>query len=225
MVEAPASGRRRRRWLVALVVLAALALAAAILVHRYSRPQRLADFLAEQVREQLGAELQLGGEAGFQLTPRLRAVLPRPRLVADGRVILEADAIAASVPWRTLWADHLDIEQVELQRPRLDLDALRAWLASRPASAAPTPDVRLALRIVDGEVVAGGAPVAQGIQADFSNHADLVAWLAALRRDGDARTLLPPASGSASAETLQFGQTRLEDVRVELRDDAPAPRP
>lgn len=224
MVEPPASGRRRRRWLVALLALAALLFVAAIVVHRYSRPQRLADLLVEQVRAQLGAELELGGEAGFQLTPRLRAVLPRPRLVADGRVILQADAIAASVPWRTLWADHLEVEQVELQRPQLDLDALRAWLASRPASGAAAPDVRLALRIVDGEVVAQRKSVAQGIQADFSNHADLVAWLAALRRDGEATMLLPPASGSASAESLQFGQTRLEGVRIELRDDATDPR-
>lgn len=225
MVETPATGRRRRRWLVALIVLAALGLAAAIAVHRYSRPQRLADLLVDQVRAQLGAELQLGGDAGFQLMPRLRAALPRPRLVAGGRVVVQADAIAASVPWRTLWADRLEIEQIELQRPRLDLDALRAWLASRPASNAPAPDVRLALRIVDGEVIDGGTSVAQGIQADFSNHADLVAWLAALRSDGEARTLLPPASGRASAESLQFGETRLEGVRIELRDDTTDPRP
>ena len=137
MVEAHASGRRRRRWLVALLALAALVLVAAIVVHRYSRPQRLADLLVDQVRAQIGAELQLGGEAGFQLTPRLRAVLPGPRLVAGGRVILQADAIAASVPWRTLWADHLEGEQVELQRPRLDLDALRASDAGRVASPPP----------------------------------------------------------------------------------------
>jgi uncharacterized protein involved in outer membrane biogenesis len=85
MVETPVPGRRRRRWLVALIVLAALGLAAALAVHRYSRPQRLADLLVDQVRAQLGAELQLGGDAGFQLMPRLRAVLPRPRLVPTRR--------------------------------------------------------------------------------------------------------------------------------------------
>lgn len=223
MAEAAATGRRRRRWPWLLLVLGLLGLAAAFALHRWSRPQRLADLLVSQVREQLGAELVLDGAAGFELTPRLRALLPKPRLLADGRTILSADAIAASVPWRTLWADRYEIERIELQRPVLDIDALRAWLAQRPSSDAPTPDVRFALGIVDGSVVASGKPVAEGVDIDFANSGDLAAWLATLGRDAGAIAPLPPARGSGSIERLQIGETRLEGLRIELRDDeAPA---
>lgn len=220
MAEAAATGRRRRRWPYLLLVLGVLGLAAAFALHRWSRPQRLADLLVSQVRTQLGAELVLGGIAGFELTPSLQALLPRPQLVADGQVILRADAIAASVPWRTLWADRYEIERIELQRPVLDLDALRAWLAARPSSDAAVPDVRFALRVVDGSVIASGKPVAADIDIDFANSGDLAAWFAALDRDTSAIAPLPPGRGSASAASLQVGDTRLEGVRIELRDDA-----
>lgn len=204
-------------------MLGVLGLIAAFAVHRYSRPQRLADLLVSQVRQQLGAELVLGGAAGFELTPRLQALLPQPQLVAGGRTLLRADAIAASVPWRTLWGDHYEIEQIELQRPVLDLDALRAWLAARPSSYAAAPDVRFALRVVDGKVIASGKPLADGLDIDFANSGDLAAWFAALDRDSSGIAPLPPGRGSASAASLQIGETRLEGVRIELRDDeAPA---
>lgn len=203
-----------------LLVLVVLCLAAAFALHHYSRPQRLADLLASQVREQFGAELVMEGAAGFELTPRLQAFLPKPRLVAGGHTVLRADAIAASVPWRTLWGDHYEIERIELQRPQLDLDALRAWLAMRPSSDEPVPDVRFALRVVDGAILASGKPLAQDIDIDFANSGDLAAWLASLNRDASAAAPLPPGHGSASAASVQIGETRLEGVRIELRDDA-----
>lgn len=223
MAESSATERRGRRWPYLLLVPGVLGLIAAFAVHRYSRPQRLADLLVSQVRQQLGADLVLGGAAGFELTPRLQARLPQPQLVAGGRTLLRADAIAASAPWRTLWGDHYEIEQIELQRPVLDLDALRAWLAARPDSDAPAPDVRFTLRVVDGMVIASGKPLAEGLDVDFANSGDLAAWFAALDRVGGGIAPLPPARGSASATRLQIGETRIEGVRIELRDDeAPA---
>lgn len=216
--------RRRRRWPHLLLAIGVLGLVAALAVRHYSRPQRLADLLVSQLRAQLGVELVLGGEAGFGLVPRLQALLPRPQLLAGGRTLLRADAIAASAPWRTLWADAWEIERVELQRPVFELDALRAWLASRPSSQAAAPDVRFALRVVDGSVVSGGTAIAEGIDIEFANSGDLGAWLASFGSDAGAILPLPPARGSASASRLQIGETRLEGLRIELRDDAPARR-
>ena len=219
MAETAATARRRRRWPYLLLVLGVLGFVAAFALHRYSRPQRLADLLASQVRQQLGAELVLDGVAGFELAPRLQALLPRPQLIAGGSALLRADAIAASVPWRTLWGDRYEIERIELQRPVLDLDALRAWLATRPSSDAAAPDVRFALRVVDGVVIASGKPVAENLDIDFANSADLAAWFATLDRETNGIAPLPPGRGSASATSLQIGETRLEGVRIELRDD------
>jgi hypothetical protein len=220
MAEPAATARRRRRWPWLLLVLVVFGLAAALALHRYSRPQRLDDLLASQVRQQLGAELVLDGAAGFQLTPGLQALLPKPQLVVGGKTVLRADAIAASVPWRTLWGDHYEIERIELQRPLLDLDALRAWLATRPSSDAPIPDVRFALRVVDGTILASGRPLARDIDIDFANSGDLAAWLASLERDASEVAPLPPGRGTVSAASVQIGETRLEGVRIQLRDDA-----
>jgi hypothetical protein len=223
MAESTATARRRRRWPYLLFVFVVLGIAATFALHRYSRPQRLAELVVSQVRQQLGAELVLGGPAGFKLTPRLQALLPKPRLVAGGQTLLRADAIAASAPWRTLWGDHYEIERIELQRPVLDLDALRAWVATRPSSDEPVPDVRFALRVVDGTILASGKPLAQDIDIDFATSGDLATWLASLDRDASAVAPLPPGHGSASAASMQIGETRLEGVRIELRDDsAPA---
>jgi hypothetical protein len=223
MAETTSKGRRRRRWPYLLLVVGVLGVVAAFALHRYSRPQRLADLVVSQVHQQLGAELVLGGVAGFELTPRLQALLPRPQLVAGGRTLLRADAIAAIVPWRTLWSERYEIERVELQRPVLDLDALRAWLPARPSSDASAPDVRFALRVVDGVVTASGRPVAEGIDIDFANSGDLAEWFATLDRDTSAIAPLPPGRGNASAASIQIGETRLEGVRIQLRDDeAPA---
>ena len=208
----------RRRWPRVLLVLLVLGAIGAFVVHRYTRPQRLTALLVGQVRDQLGAELTLGGDAGYALAPGLRAELPQPVLKAQGNVLLRADALRAALPWRTLWADTYEIERLELVRPVLDLDALRAWLAARPPSSAAVPDVRFALRIEQGTVIATGKPVAEDITLDLANSADLAAWLARFDPQS-ADALLPPIAGSIDAKAIQIGATRLEGVHVDIRDD------
>ena len=222
MAESPATGRRRRRWPYLLLVLGVLGLVAAFALHRWSRPQRLADLLVSQVRQQLGAELVLGGAAGFELTPRLQALLPQPQLVAGGRTLLRADAIAASVPWRTLWA-------ITTRSSGSNCSArCSTWMPCAPGSQRahpPMPRARRAIRAARRRrrIIASGKPLADGLDIDFANSGDLAAWFAALDRDSSGIAPLPPGRGSASAASLQIGETRLEGVRIELRDDeAPA---
>ena len=100
MAEKPAAQpRRRRRWLRLLLVLLALAIIGASLVHRYTRPQRITAMLVERVRSELGAELRLGGDGGYALLPGLRAVLPQPELVAGVRVINTTDRVRPGDRW------------------------------------------------------------------------------------------------------------------------------
>ena len=222
MPEEAQHGGRRRRWLFALTLLALFGLAAAWALHHYSRPQRLTALLVAQTHSLLGLDLTLDGEAGFGWWPKLHLLLPQPTLQAPGAAaaLLRADALEAVLPWRTLWSDRLQIERIDLRRPRLDADALAAWLAARPASKAAPPDVRMALHIDDASVFSRGKPVAQGVQIAFANSADLAAWLA--RLGAGALPLLPPLAGHAEAASLQIGGTRLDGVQVEIRDDAPA---
>ena len=194
----------------------------AALAHRYSRPERITALLIEQARSQLGLELTLGGTAGYALRPRLEAVLPQPRVKVQGKLLLSAASLGASVPWRSLWGERYEIERIELVQPRLDLDVLRGWLASRPPSSAATPDLRFWLRIADGTIMSAGQPIASGVDLQLANSDDLAAWLAAFEAKAGTAPLLPPLGGEIKAAALQFGDTQLQDVRIELRDDASA---
>lgn len=224
MAETPAARPRRRRRLVrVLLVLLASGVAGALLVHRYTRPQRITALLVERVRNDLGAELRLGGEGRYAFLPGLRAVLPQAELVAGGARVLQVDALRAALPWRSLWSSQLEIEKIELVRPVLDLDALHAWLASLPPSQARAPDVRFALHVEDGRVLRAGDPVAEGVTIDLANRADLVAWLRAW--DPARADLVPPIAGSVQVDSARIGDTRIEGLKIEVRDDAaPGPR-
>lgn len=215
--------RRRRRWPFVLLALALLGGAAAWALRHYTQPRQLTALLIGQTRNLLGADLSLGGQARYGFWPKLHVILPQPALRAPGATgaFLRADALEAVLPWRTLWADRYEIERIDLVRPTLDLDAFSTWLAARPPSNSAAPDVRFALHVDDATLIAGGQPVAQGVMLDFASRGDLAAWLAQL---GPHTTpLLPPLAGSAKASSLRIGDTRLEGVRIELRDDAVQP--
>jgi hypothetical protein len=222
MTEQAPKRMRRRRWPRVLFALLLLGVIGALLVRHYTRPQKLTLMLVEQIHDQLGAELSLGGDATYAFTPGLRAVLPSPVLKAKDVVLLHADSLRAAVPWHSLWSQKIEIERIELVRPVLDLDALRAWLAARPKSTSAPPDVRFVLHIEHGSVVAAGKTIAEDVALDLANSADLAAWLAEFDPHSAGKILLPPLEGSVDAAALQIGGTRLEGVHVNVRDDAPA---
>lgn len=219
---APKARPRRRRWPYVLLALALLAGIGALVLRHYTRPDKLTALLIEQAHSQLGLKLSLADSAGFGLLPRLRVLLPKSSLEADaGDVLLDAGSIGVVVPWHTLWGERVDIERIEIEKPRLDLDALSRWLAARPSGGA-APDVRFAVQVRNGTLLASGKPLAEGLNLEFANAGDLAAWLGRMREANSA--LLPPLSGSAEAASVQIGDTRVEGLRVELRDDAPAPQ-
>lgn len=214
----------RRRWPLILLALAVLGGVGALAERHFTQPEKLTALMMQQARSLFGAELSIDGAASFAFVPRLRVSLPQPSLKAVGANApwLRADSVRAVMPWRTLWSDRRDIERIELVRPVLDLDAVRAWLSERPPTQSRPPDVRFALHIEDGLIVRGGAKLAQGINADFASSDDVAAWLAAF--DANAApdgALLPPLAGGMDAATLDIGDTHLEGVHVEIHDDAP----
>ena len=206
---------RRHRWRIALFALVVVGSAAFLTVRHYTRPQQISAWLVAQAQSALGADLVIDGTGSFGFFPQLS--VPRPTLKAHGAqgTLLRAQTLRAVVPWHTLWADSYDIERIELVKPTLDLDALNAWLAARPPTSVAPPKVHFALRVEDGTVTSAGKPVAQGLTIAFANSGDLAAWFASI----GAGSLIPPLGGSADAATLQFGNTRLDDVHVELRSD------
>ena len=219
--------KHSRRWLFALLALLPLGGGAAFALRHYTRPDKLTALLVEQARSALGADLTTEGAASFGFVPKLSVTMPHPVLKARGAniTLMSADALRAVVPWHTLWADRYDIERIALVKPNLDLDALRTWLAARPASGAAPPDVRFALHVEDGTITSAGKPVAQGVNMELASGGDLAAWLATIGSAAAATPLIPPLDGSADTAALQMGGTRLEHVHIEVQGDDATPKP
>lgn len=212
---------RRRRWPFVLLALALLAGIGALVLRHYTRPEKLTALLVDQVRSQFGLGLALDGSAGFRFLPTLRLRLPKPQAKFGDDTLLGAAAIDVAMPWRSLWGERVEIERIEIDHPQLDLDALSSWLAARPAGGA-TPDVRFAVRVREGTLLASGEPLSEGVNLDFANAGDLAAWFArALEPDS---ALLPPLAGEASARSVRIGGTRIEGLRVEVRDEEAPPQ-
>lgn len=221
--DIPARPRRRRRWLFALLALALLGGAGALVLWHYMQPARLTALLVQQAQARLGVELALEGDADFGFLPRLHLHLPKPRLRAGDGILLAADTIDVRVPWSSLNGQRIEIEHLDIVRPRVELDALSRWLAGRPPSDAATPDLRFALTLRDGTLLADGKPVAEGIHLQFTNTDDLAVWFARLART--STSVLPPAVGTGSIDRLQIGTTRIEGLKLDLRDGDGTPKP
>lgn len=220
MAERP----RRRRWRIALAAAAILIGGAAFTLHLLLEPERVTALLVERAHA-VGLELRLDGTAHYRYSPRIVAVLPALSLrTATGAELLRAQALQVALPWRSLWTGPLTLDELSLEQPVLDLAALRAWLAARPANGTPAPDLRLHLHVHAGRIVDGAQAVAGGVDAELRNSADLAAWLAQWSPDTPVAQWLPPASATLHAESLEHGAVRIEGLHVEFDDGAPPAR-
>lgn len=126
--------RRRRRWLW-LGVLPALLLLAVVGVRVLLEPSRLSAFLLAQASQATGLSLALATPADVGLWPDLHLALHDLSAAHGPLRVLRVDRVDAVLPWSALWSDTLQIRELRLVAPRVDLPAMQAWLASRPARA------------------------------------------------------------------------------------------
>jgi len=154
----------RRRWQLAFLLLGGvtltLALGAIMAVYLLLRPERFTAMLQAQARA-AGLELNLA-------SPASPTLFPRPALDLNGITINAQDAsvpilLAArgqlALPWSTLLGGPTVISQLRIDAPRVDLEALQAWLAELPAQpqSAPTniPRIDTGVSIIRGSIVRG----------------------------------------------------------------------
>ncbi len=153
--------RRLRLILIACgsIVLAAL-LALAIMVYLLLQPDRFTAMLQTQARS-VGLELNLARPASPTLFPRPALDLYGITLNAQGAnvPILLAARGRLALPWRTLFGGPTVISQLQIEAPRVDLDALQAWLAALPPRAPGSPPniprIDAGVSISRGSVVRG----------------------------------------------------------------------
>ena len=153
--------RRLRLTLLALGGFAlAVVLAAVVAVYLLLQPERFTRMLQTQART-AGLELNLA-------SPASPTLFPRPALDLDG-ITLNAEGAGAPIllaahgqlvlPWHTVLGGPTVISQLQIESPRVDLDALQEWLAALPANAegAPPniPRIDTGVSISHGSVVRG----------------------------------------------------------------------
>jgi AsmA protein len=136
----------------------AATLAAVIVVYLLLQPERFTAMLQAQAHE-AGLELNLASPASPTLFPRPALDLQGITLNAEGAnvPILLAARGRLALPWRTLFGGPTVITRLEIDSPRVDLDALQAWLAALPAEAGNStpniPRIDTGVRISRGSVV------------------------------------------------------------------------
>lgn len=133
-----------RRWRIALLsaasVIAALVLTAVIAVYWLLQPDRITETLQAQAKA-VGLELNLASPASPTLFPRPALELQGITLNQTGAAmpILLAARGRIALPWRTLIGGPTIISRLEIDAPRVDLDALQTWVSSLPASQGNAP--------------------------------------------------------------------------------------
>lgn len=118
----------------------AVVLAAVIAVYLLLQPERFTRMLQTQAHA-AGLELNLASPASPTLFPRPALDLNGITLNAQGATvpILLAARGQLALPWHTLFGGPTVISQLQIESPRVDLDALQEWLSDLPAQPAGTP--------------------------------------------------------------------------------------
>jgi AsmA protein len=153
-----------RRLRLILLILGGLALAAVLAavtaVYLLLQPERFTAMLQTQALD-AGLELNLASPASPTLFPRPALELSGITLNAQGAnaPILLASRGRLALPWQTLLGGPPVITRLEIDSPRVDLDALQEWLAAlpaRPAGAPPNiPRIDTGVSISRGSLVRG----------------------------------------------------------------------
>ena len=151
-----ASPRARRWWKIAAIV----ALVFGILawwVNRQLEPNRLTALVLDRAGQSLQLEISFKGQPDYALRPEPRLRVPGLSVRAPGgKEFLFAERAEISLPWATLTGGDPVITRVALDRPRMDLAGLQAWLALPSATAFELPTLNHGLEIHDGVLLAPG---------------------------------------------------------------------
>ncbi|MEO8673548.1 MAG: AsmA family protein [Tahibacter sp.] len=200
-----------------LAVLILFGIIAAVVVFHYAQPQQIARLLVEFSADRLHLELRFAGEPRYTFWPQLSLNLDEPSMHLHGQpqAMLSAHRLRIELPWSSLRNSRLQVDAVELDRPNLDLDLTKDWLAISPSDAT-LPDVHARLRVGAGVLRRGATTLANGVTLDGDiGLRELDAWWRSLGQGDDARHLLPPVHGVATAAEVTLGALRMKGLHVD----------
>lgn len=139
MAERGAPTVRRRRWPRRLAILAAIALAGVAVVAWYLQPAQLTALILSRASSSLHMDLRTSGAGSYALRPEPRLVLPglSASLPGSATPFFRSERIELALPWDTLRGKGSDVSSIVLKSPDIDVQGLRAWLATQPPSTKP----------------------------------------------------------------------------------------
>lgn len=217
-----------RRWLrISLLSLAALVAVviatATISLYVMLQPSRFTALLQEQAAD-AGLQLNLASPASPTLFPRPALELQGLTLSAKGATmpILLAARGRLQLPWRALLGDETIISRLEIDSPRVDLDALQSWIAALPprSDEAPPeiPRIDAGVRVTRGSVVRGNQLLLSDVSLDAGSLISGQPFplsLSAKHADGTPLQLRLSATPRVKGDTLQ-----LNDIALHYSQDS-----
>jgi hypothetical protein len=163
--------------IISASVLGGIVLAVLAALYLLLQPDRFTVMLQEQAK-QAGLELTLS-------SPASPTLFPRPALHLEGITLIARDTGAANnsnmpillaangrlvLPWRTLFGGPVVISRMQINSPRVDLDALQAWLISLPPQSTSIPEqipvIATGVRIRNGSLVQNNNEWLSGVSLD-----------------------------------------------------------
>lgn len=156
----PMSHRVRLIVLVLGGLVAVAALIVIIAAYLLLQPDRFTAMLQTQARA-AGLDLRLASPASPSLFPRPALELRGITLSAEGAnaPILLAARGRLALPWHTFFGGPTVITQLQIDSPRVDLDALQDWMAALPTQSENSPPniprIDTGVDITHGSVVRG----------------------------------------------------------------------
>ncbi|HTV87082.1 MAG TPA: membrane assembly protein AsmA [Dyella sp.] len=176
-------------------------------------------------------------QAGLQLTlssPASPTLFPRPALQLVGITLAARDSglgapnmpilLAANgrlvLPWRSLFGGPIVISRLQIDSPRVDLDALQAWLTSLPPKSATVPEeipsIVTGVRIRNGSVVEGDSEWLSGVSLDTGRLAPSQPfWINLSARENDGTPLQLQIS---SVPSIADGTLLLSNLQLRASD-------
>lgn len=207
-------------------VLGGIVLVVLVALYLLLQPDRFTAMLKEQANQ-----------AGLRLTlssPASPTLFPRPALQLEGITLVASDAgpsampilLAANgrlvLPWRTLLGRQVVISRMQINSPRVDLDALQAWLMNLPPQLATVPEeiprIATGVRIRNGSVVQNNSEWLSNVSLDTGRLAPGQAfWVNLSAKETDGTPLQWQVS---SVPSIAAGVLRLDAININVSDSS-----
>jgi len=219
---------RPLRWLLIGLASIAGAVALVVLVALYLllQPDRFTAMLQQQAHE-VGLQLALSSPASPTLFPRPALQLEGITLTASGAgpnampILLAANGRLV-LPWRTVFGREVVISRMQINSPRVDLDALQAWLMNLPPQSATVPDeiprIATGVRIRNGSVVQNNSEWLSDVSLDTGRLAPGQAfWINLSAKETDGTPLRWQLS---SVPSIANGALKLDAINIHVSDSS-----